>query len=278
MVTLKLTSLLELVKLYKYWVLLLCVLVTLVPVVRHPYLVQKINGYAIKSAEDTFGSKLLAPEQEEMINAIARRVGVTQYVVIRKMNHHALSMMGYYNAFVIFPSIFNCIPIGDVPFLFVSEGFFEDLSSEERLFLIGHEMVHVREQHTRYFNLIQYLLLFLICCLIYFLHIRITRVQKRIGSTFGKHLLNVIVLVTGISCFMAFVIIGLAYRRHIEWVADEESLKILKSYEGCMKLLNRWDKEFKMPHHNDYWGMFSSHPSLHERRVYCLDLQHSTKD
>jgi Zn-dependent protease with chaperone function len=263
---------------YKPWALLLLILVIALPP-RHPYVAQKINAYAIRSAEQKFGTKSLAPEHEAMIRAIAHRIGAPENIIIRKMNYTALATFGYYNAFVFFPSFLNYITIGDTPFLFVSEGFFEGLSVEEQQFVIGHEMVHARERHTQYLNLTVLIFKFILLFMVYSIRRRVMLSNVyHADSKNRKIILNSLTLLA--SFFVLFFCnqIELAYRRHIEWVADGESLKALKSHEGCLKLLDRWEQEFKMAPHNSYWGLLMSHPSLHERRTYCLKLQNGLKD
>jgi len=241
------------------------------------YLSQQLDLYALKETEQEFGATPLAPEQIEKIKLIAQEMGIIEPITIRKMNHKALRTFGYCNAFAYFPTLLTFIPVSNTPFLFVSEGFLEDLSPEEQRFIIGHEMIHIKEQHTRFLNLVIYVLLFVILMSWYFLR---NNFELLIQYYITKNHTLIFILSTsllfGASCIPALA--SLAYRRHIERVADHNSLTLLKSYDGCIKLLERWEKEFKLPAHNSYFGLTSDHPSCFERKLYCLKLQNESKD
>ena len=236
-------------------ILLLLFISTLSPVKNY------LDSYAIGFAEKKFGSKHLAQSQEDKILSIAKEMGITENIVIRKMNTSALQTYGYYNAFAYFVGVpFQIFPISDQPFMFVSEGFLEDLSAEEQRFLIGHELIHIRDRHTKYLALPWYLSILLLLTMTYFIR--------------KKYLLGR--LLTGLLIYFSVAVPNLtmlAYRRHIEWVADTESMKILNSYDGCMKLMSRWQKDFKMPKDHLIHALVSDHPSCHEREQCCLELK-----
>ena len=230
------------------------------------YLSYKLSSYVSRKAEQELGAIPLAKKQEKKIKAIAHKMGVVEPIVIRKMNHKALAAFGYYNAIAHFPSLFGFIPVRTEPFLFISEGFFEDLSSEEQLFLIGHEMVHIRERHTRYLNLVYYLL-FLGLLLFWWFSKRYFRSPALI--VVHRILLCIFLVAPNLIC--------LAYRRRIEREADYTSMKILNSYDGGIKLIERWRREFKMPADNPHFGLFSDHPSHFERKICCLEFKNKAK-
>ncbi len=232
---------------------------------------QWLKSYVAKATEQELGSLPLNQEQEEKIKSIAQEVGITEPIIIRKMNQKAMAALGYHNAFAYFPLLFTFIPTNSDPYLFISEGFLEDLLPEEQRFLIGHEMIHIKERHTLYLNLFLYSLLLVLIVLSYLLTKKIQRIVR--GMHHQKYIMGVITCVVGFICFSVPSLIGLAYRRHIEKVADCHSLQILKTYEGCAKLVDRWQKEFSLPSHNPYFGLLSDHPSCGERKSYCLALQ-----
>lgn len=236
----------------------------------------QLNRYVSQKTEKTFGALPLSVGQEEKIRAIASEVGVTQPFKIRKMNQMAMMTFGYHNAFVYFPLLFSCIPTNSSPYLFISEGFLEDLSPQEQRFLIGHEMVHIKEKHTLYLNLLLYLLLALLFLLSYLLIKKVHNIVQIMQHK--KYILGAFCSIVGLICFSIPTLIALAYRRHIEKVADCQSLQVLKTYEGCTKIIARWEKEFNLPAHNPYFGLLSDHPSCEERKSYCLHLQNNSKD
>jgi Zn-dependent protease with chaperone function len=232
---------------------------------------KKITLYALEHTQKQFGAELLTPEQEEKIKEIAREMGIKKPIMIRKMNHLALHLMGYHNAFAYFPTLFNFIPMSDQPFLYMSEGFFEDLSASEQRFLIGHEMIHIRDEHARLLNITIYGLIVLLLALWYLTVRKITLTYfplpyQKLASLCFK------IILFGL-CMVIPNLMSLAYRRHIEWQADTVSLQMLNSYEGALKLLPRWQAEFKIPHPTGMLRFLSTHPSCYERKIHCLALQ-----
>ncbi len=243
------------------------------------YLAQYVYDYAIKQAQQRFGTQALSAEREEKIRLIAQEMKIDQEFIIRKMNRTALLQFGYCNAFVYFYNFLNFLPLCSTPFLFVSEGFFEDLSEGEQRFLIGHELVHIQEHHTQYLNLIVYSFwLFLILFYWFTKKPFISFIQSLITFRNSRQfaLLTFCCLVY-VGCL--FPVLGsFAYKRYIEWVADSRALATLKVYDGALKIIDRWQKEFNMPLHNAYYGLFSDHPSCHERRTYCLHLKNNERN
>lgn len=243
---------------------------------------RRLDDFAIKSAQDKFGTMSLAQCQEEKIRNIAQEMNITEHFIIRKMNRAALLAYGYCNAFVCFYTFLNFIPINNTPFLFVSEGFFEDLSEEEQRFLIGHELIHLQEHHTQYFNLILYCIwiMMLIFCR-RFRNTIFSSIQWCVPIRYSSYVSYVSMSVFCCVLFLCSFIStlgSLAYRRNIEWIADCRSLELLKSYDGAIKITERWQKEFKIPLHNPYFGLFSGHPSCHERIVYYEQVKNKAKE
>lgn len=231
-----------------------------------PFVSQKIQSYAISSTEELLGGRLLVPAQEQKIREIAQKMGIIQTVNIRKMNAQALQQFGYHNAFAYFPQFFNIFPIGNQAFMYISEGFFEDLSLEEQEFLIGHELVHIKEEHTKYALTISLALLILITGGVWLLRRKYSFLRYW-TVTLGLWIMLMWALNFG----------QLAYRRHIERVADMQSLECLGTHNGLLKIVERWLREFKMPLYHDYYGIFADHPSVAERKAYCLELQQKHK-
>lgn len=251
----------------KYWHCGLAVILAVnFALIQIPCIAQKLQSYAISSTEEAFGGRLLSKDQEQKIREIAQKLGVIQTINIRKMNAQSLQQFGYHNAFAYFPHIFNIFPVGDQVFMYISEGFFEDLSPEEQDFLIGHELVHIKLGHTKYIPII-YLVLFILITL------GVWQLRKRYGF------LRYWMVTIGVWLALMWTInLGhLSYRRHIERMADIQSLECLGTYKGLLKIIERWMREYKMPLHNDYYGIFADHPSVWQRQAYCLELQHNHK-
>lgn len=242
---------------------------------------QQINAQALITAQQQFGALHVAPEQEEKINHIAREMGISYPIIIRKMNQAALAMFGYHNAFAYIPQLCNLIPTGATPFIFISEGFFEDLSPEEQRFLIGHELIHINEGHLNYLQLSLLLLFLLLAGGAWIVRKQIKKsIQNKTPAIYHRYIMAFITCVLLWPCGLITSLTALAYRRHIERDADCRSLEMLCSYEGCLKIADRWQDELKVAAHNPYFGLTSDHPSCAERKAYCLELQkqHYQKD
>lgn len=229
-----------------------------------PFVQKKIQSHAITRTEHMFGGQRLPEVHELKIRQLAAKLGVTQLIHIRRMNPTALQLLGYHNAFAYHPHLGNILPIGNDAFVYISEGFFEDLSPEEQEFLIGHELVHIKHEHVKYVNLI-YLVLFALSVIgVWYL---------RRTYTFGKF------AAIGLAMLLLFSLrLGYYYYlRQIERDADLHSLQQLGTHAGMLQIIDRWVREYKMPVYQDYSGLFADHPCVSERRAYCLESQQNYK-
>jgi Zn-dependent protease with chaperone function len=272
------TFLIWLAPLYKKELLLGLVILAVGTFCYHKnYIAHTLDAYGCSSAQEAFGDRLLAPEKEALVQNIAQEMGVSERFIIRKMNRTALLTFGYHNAFAYFPAFLNIIPISNTPFLFISEGFFEDLSPAEQRFLIGHEMAHIKGHHLQYLQLSLLLLQLsmFVCCWL-FRHRMRAFVQKAFEVKYQWIMLRIITCALIFFSLLTPKLIDCWYRKYREREADYTSLTLLQSHEGFLQLINRWEKEFKAPLHNPYFGLFSSHPSNHERKTYCLKLHHKS--
>jgi len=238
---------------------------------QEPHINSKLTVHACKQAGQMFGTRPIDPQQEKKIREIAHKMNIKEAIVIRRANASALQGFGYYNAFMYFPAFLRFIPTNAPAHLFVSEGFFEDLSQEEQVFLIGHELTHIKERHTKYIHLGYWILL---CLFLLFWW----RIEKWIRFFFRSYIhpkrfsftlrciqgvvLYVCVAIPNLSC--------LAYRRHMERVADIQSIEMLKSHNGALKLIDKWQNEYHVPENKRLFGLLSDHPLYKERKSYCL--------
>lgn len=246
-------------------------------IINRDFLEKQALADIVKITQEQFGSLPLAPEQERFIRDIAAEIGLEKKLVIRKMNPRALASFGYHNAFAYNPQTPYFLPIESTSFLFVSEGFFEDLSPEEQRFLIGHELIHIKHGHLHYFHLglILFFALFLIFLWQPAKYIMVI-MRKRFPLFYSKYIPWVTTaLLVGI-CVASTSLVALAYRRYIEREADCVSMQLLNSHAGCLLLTERWHKECKIALHNPYFGITADHPSCAERQTYCLALQHQS--
>ena len=226
-----------------------------------------IKNFAERFAdiESVWGDQRVSPDLEKKIYAIAGKMGIEKDFEIRKMNVAIMQRFGYSNAVAIAPVLANLIPIKS-DYLYVSGGFMEDLSEDEQLFLIGHELTHIKYSHSFYLFILNMILILMTILLSYLAY-------QILSKKLSKIFLYPIFLVIVIGLISITDVISSLYARHIEYVADCESMQILNSYDGALKLIERWKDEYKMAEHNNYAGLFADHPSNHERRIYCLDLK-----
>lgn len=246
---------------------IVCLVILGLAVTRVCDISQYLDKCAVNKVEARYGCMPLSPEQEAKVVAIALEMGITEKIIIRKMNSFALQTYGYHNAFVTFGRLFEVLPLSTQPFLYISAGFFEDLSDAEQRFLIGHELIHARDRHLLFYDLFYKLTIILLVVTFWLVNYYFSR---RSPQLFFKKIFIMVLFYIGL---IVIFLTGMFYRRYIERVADCESLKLLNSYDGFFQLNQRWQRDFCMPKHNNYFGLLADHPSCHEREQYCLALQ-----
>lgn len=235
------------------------------------FLKSRVDQYVYDQMTEMMGKQPLEAQYESQVRSIAAEMGITQPLIVRKMNTAAMQAFGYHNAFVIHYLQWNFLPLNNQAFMYVSEGFFSDITPEEQRFLIGHELIHAREHHVMFLNLVVWLAtwLGLLGWIIVF------RAKWRVSGRSQRYyaLVIVIPLLVWIGYANLVNLGGLAYRRYIERVADRESMKLLGTYEGCCKFTERCSKEFKVGDENSYGGLWLDHPCNADRRAACLQLK-----
>jgi len=215
-------------------------------------LIDKTNY--ISNFESTLGRVNLANEYANEIRSVMTKMNLDMPVNLKKMNSQALRIYGYHNAIAAYPVVFKIIPLNK-PYIFASESFFEDITKEEQVFLIGHELMHIFHQdpiwHTVIFNFLFISLITLFIFLIY-----------------NFNYFNQIALIVIFILSVVIIYLGkFAHSRYFEKRADLKSMQILCSQEGCLKYIERCEKFFKMKSDNDSW--LADHPSNNQRRNYC---------
>ncbi|HJZ23591.1 MAG TPA: M48 family metallopeptidase [Candidatus Babeliales bacterium] len=208
---------------------------------------------------DQFGVESLPDEKVSFIRGIAKELGVTQKFEIRKMNSHAMRTFGLYNALAYFDR-----------YLFVSEHFFDKLDFHEQRFLIGHELMHIKQccayRHFSLFcGLASFNLVFLISTII-------------LGQQKNKKL----ALLSGTINLVGLMILQPLVRAHarmLEKEADLYSAKILGEVQGGISFLEKFStltKDHPLQGQYDYssWfkRIFASHPSFPERQKYLKNI------
>ena len=107
-----------------------------------PWVMKNTSGADLASyVSQQFGTNLASSTNQQFIKNIQHEVGMDNYTVdIRKMNENAVSQLGYMNAYMFEISDFHGI-------LYISEQWFNELSVEEKRFVIGHEFGHLFYGH-----------------------------------------------------------------------------------------------------------------------------------
>jgi Zn-dependent protease with chaperone function len=254
-------------------------------------LIEQARSYTISTLEKSFGSQPLDAKQTALVQAIAAEMGISIPIKICKMNTLAMQQFGYCNALAVTPLFLDLIPISSQPYMYISESFFADITPAEQRFLIGHELIHIRDQHVDWLNF-WIIILQITGFIIFWLITKSLRLKLSAfkAQTLSKEpLILKLRIILGVICkafvpaaiiCIAFVttnltpiLISLTYRRYIEREADCRSLELLNSHAGALQFMCRAEKSYKSPKHNPYFGLLADHPSCHERRIYCLESQ-----
>lgn len=91
--------------------------------------------------EKFLGIEDASQEDKDFINDIAKKMGYTRPIRIKKFSSMQTSGFGYANAFAT-ESLTDA-------YVFVSEYFLKQLDQDEKTFLIGHELTHLQNHHIR---------------------------------------------------------------------------------------------------------------------------------
>lgn len=243
----------------KYFLVVPFVYLFIVYISNSSFVLQRMDFYAELFAETLFGHQNLKDDYTKIIQDVMQEMDIKENIKLKRMNSTAMIVYGYNNAVSFFPAIFG-VPLNK-PYIFVSEGFFEGLSYEEQRFIIGHELIHIRDKHA-YYALVAY------CFLMLFLLAICLNIRNK-NYMFVSFAFVVLVMNLGYSC----------YQRYYEGLADILSMEILNSQSGCLKLIDRWQKDFNMP--EDFKNLrercFADHPSLKQRRIFAgnnLEVNH----
>ena len=122
----------------------------------------RVGPFSKGVIENLFGSQPVSEASEAEVRAIAKKLDFNEPFQIKRMNWRGLQRFGYYNAFAyLMPFAGN--------YVFISEGFFNLLTQDEQLFLIGHELMHLKLGHLRKKMILAEILILLILLLSLFL-------------------------------------------------------------------------------------------------------------
>ena len=236
-----------------------------------------LEAQAIETLYTQVGNLPVHIKIKEKIDLLAQEVGLTRPLIVNKMNSNGTRLFGYHNCFIAYPRICLNLITFNQPHMFISEGFFEDLSPDEQKFILGHELIHAREaHHGYYFTLITTSIrIVIMLCIVLIIYLLALYFKNNVLTNFTDQLRYTFYIIAVLLLSASFGILShLAenyFRRQIEKEADILSIEILKTHKGAQEIFDRWHKEFKMPLESSYGDIFSDHPSLATRKNYCLN-------
>jgi Zn-dependent protease with chaperone function len=231
------------------------------------------------------GYKGVATEVEQFVRTIQEKMGMAEYnIEIRSMSNAIIKSVGHMNAFVI-PSF---RPRTGLHYLFISEAWFTTLSTAEKTALIGHELIHIKNNHIT-----QKLLLNLgTLCSSVMLDKMIT--NKITNSPYDPKVKLAFQHIASASRLMAQLTINSAFSRSCEKECDIQSARMLSCAEGGVQL---WDTVIN--HTQDPESRFrlkrvlntvlspftqlshilmATHPKLEDRKAYMERLASEQKN
>lgn len=191
---------------------------------------KKSDGIAIENIHQ-FGNKEPRPALKKFIQSILQELGIPlDKVIIRRMNRYAISKFGKQNAFV----------LGDINFtkvhMFISEEWFDTLSTQEKRFIIGHEAMHIKYRHT-----IKHIILLLVPLGLYHLYDFLYRNQ----ASWLKHER------TKLGIYLGSLLLSSLGSRYMEANADYYSALELNCVDGGIRYfknrLNAKSNEANLP-------------------------------
>lgn len=197
----------------------------------------------------------LQEKNENFIRDIIQELGMSQDIKVFKMSSEEIKKYGRNNAFVT-----------DKKEMYISEDFFNELNNEEKRFLVGHELMHLKLEHAQKRNL----QLFMSSLVLYFVgHFSEYYIKKNYGDRYfnGKirskkeiyiHNLKsgLISLASGLGFGAISTSILLFFNRKRELEADRESVLKLKCFDGGINFFKKMKKEIE--------SSFSESPTIYK--------------
>lgn len=210
------------------------------------------------SFKDMFHMEPMSVENEEKIRVTIKKFGMENYhIKIYKMNSYMIRQFGRNNAFV-------------APWLgtiFVGENFFNELSSNEQEFIIGHELMHMYYSHVIKQNACAF---GTYLTSLYITHLILTqsKIKEKVFQKTGNiGLISVDIANIAMSAVLAKVV-SQKLSRVFEAQADRESAKRLGG-NGIKAGIGLFKKSLRLYGNNKPKNIvdkiFSSHPSNYER-------------
>jgi Zn-dependent protease with chaperone function len=218
---------------------------------------KKIRNTLLGYPPSYFGTENLSLKHEEFVRSLIKRLGIEKEIIIKKMNLNGFNKFGWANAFAY-------QVIGYKDHIFISESFFKQLTEGEQIFLIGHELMHIKKDHIRIQTISQrvgFPLALIAAGYLSHYHIpsRILRPSLICGLLIGN------------------VYLQQALSRACEREADKESAQQLNSAEGGISFFKRLQTLEPPQRLLTYYirALFGTHPNNQERITYLEKIMHN---
>jgi len=199
-----------------------------------------------------FGWQDVSADNKTLIHGILNQLGIKQYnqIHIKQMSPALIKVIGSANA------------LATANAIFIDEQFFNSLSQDEQVALIGHEGIHIKNKHVLK-------TLAAICLAGGVMVGSYVLASKIIKSSFIR---NCLASGIGLSLFLGLK----KFTRYNEELADKESANILNCHKATQQLLQRFvqTEESKEESNVDkvknwFCEKFAHHP-LPEKRIAYL--------
>ena len=206
------------------------------------------DSYQLK----VLGSQDISDDNKVLIRNILAQLGIKQYehIHIKQMSPALINVLGNANA------------LATANAIFIDEDFFNSLTKDERVALIGHEGIHIKNK-----DVLKTLLAVCLAKGIFFSTYALS--SKFIKSSFKRMCLDSGVV---LSLFLGLTKIA----RYQEESADKESATILNCHKGTQQLVQKFfmhpeepKEESAFSRARDWIGRkFAKHPFPKERIAY----------
>ncbi len=218
-----------------------------------------------------FGQEKLDEKNEDFIKSMIKRFKMDNFNInIFKMNNHSLQKIGHDNAFASFNNAY------------FSKSFLDKLTQDQKEFLIAHELMHIKNQHTLKMIAVTSGCALTTGLLSYYVSKYIdknylktykNRLPKKFQNLLSSNLLLSPVLLATSKLALS------AYSKFNEKQADRDAALNLGDIKGGVKFLELFESdhnEHKNKLFNYVSSWFDTHPSSYERIELLKKLKVNT--
>lgn len=214
----------------------------------------------------------LDPNCKMFIEDVIKELNMQDYdIEICKMNQLAINKIGYKNAFVLFNR------------LYVSEDFFKSLQYDVKKFLIAHELMHIKNNHSYKILAVNFISSIVpIAIMINYALNKIKNSSNKNQDLSKEQKIKDSVLNSFLTIpisFLSLRLLNRAFSRYCEKQADRDAVLNLKSIKGGLGLFEEFKVDQEMNKKPESFikkyllSWFLTHPSHDERIKFLKNLQ-----